>query len=78
MGESNFTRITEGYGTTIAPFDELPNRVDLSCVKIEIPTKRRMRINDEIFVPCEGEFIKLGITEFDEDWFPFKFDQNED
>lgn len=37
-GESNFAKITKGYGTTIAPFDELPNRVDLSCVKIGILT----------------------------------------
>ncbi|CAH1432198.1 unnamed protein product [Lactuca virosa] len=77
-GESNFAKITEGYGATIAPFDELPNRVDLSCVKIGILTERRTRINEEIFVSFEGELIKLGIIEFDEDWFPFKFDPNED
>ncbi|CAI9265576.1 unnamed protein product [Lactuca saligna] len=77
-GERNFSKITEGYGVTISPFDELPNRVDLSCVKIGILTKRRTRINDEIFVSCEGKFIKLGIIEFDEDWFPFKFDHSED
>ncbi|CAH1445526.1 unnamed protein product [Lactuca virosa] len=35
-------------------------------------------INDEIFVAFEGELIKLGIIEFDEDWFPFKFDPSED
>lgn len=77
-GDRNFSKITEGYGVTIAPFDELHNRVDLSCVKIGILTKRRTRINDEIFVSCEGKFIKLGIIEFDEDWFPFKFDHCED
>lgn len=37
-----------------------------------------MRINEKIFVSFEGELIKLGIIEFDEYWFPFKFDPNED
>lgn len=36
------------------------------------------RINDEIFVAFEGEIIKLGIIEFDEDWFPFTFDPSQD
>lgn len=65
------------YGFTIAPYEDITHCLDLSCVKIGILTKRRTRINYKIFIAFE-ELIKLSITEFDEDCFPFKFDPSED
>ncbi|KAL4574633.1 hypothetical protein LXL04_021469 [Taraxacum kok-saghyz] len=36
---------------------------------------RRSRINEELHVAIDREVIKVGIIEFDEDyWFPFIFD----
>ncbi|CAI9299123.1 unnamed protein product [Lactuca saligna] len=74
----NFRSITDGFGRTIAPFEDIPHRVDISHVKIGLLTSRRTRINDEIQASFEGKIYKLGIIEFDEDWFPFKFDPSED
>lgn len=73
-GERNFTTITEGFRRTVAPYEDLPYRVDLSCPKIGILTTRRAKINDEILATIGGKVLKLGVIEFDEDWFPFKFD----
>ncbi|CAH1445011.1 unnamed protein product [Lactuca virosa] len=77
-GGNNFEKITKDYGNIIAPFDNLTHRVDLSCVKIGILTTRRKRINKEILVAVEEEILKMGIIEFDEDWYAFKFDPNDD
>ncbi|KAL4588391.1 hypothetical protein LXL04_001275 [Taraxacum kok-saghyz] len=77
-GHRNFEAISKGYGITIAPYDDIPNRVDLSHAKIGILTSRRARINDEIHAAFEGIVYKLGVIEFDEDWFPFRFDPTED
>ncbi|CAH1416400.1 unnamed protein product [Lactuca virosa] len=77
-GQRNFRIITEGFGKTIAPYEDIPHRVDLSHVKIGLLTTRRTRINDEIHAAFEGKVYKLGIIEFDEDWFPFRFDPPED
>ncbi|CAH1442510.1 unnamed protein product [Lactuca virosa] len=77
-GDRNFTAITEHLGKTIAPYEDLPNRVDLSCPKIGILTSRKTRINDELHVGMDGKVFKIGITEFDEEWFPFRFDTSED
>ncbi|KAL4589625.1 hypothetical protein LXL04_002533 [Taraxacum kok-saghyz] len=76
-GQKNFAAITNGFGKTIAPFDEIQRRVDLSCAKIGILTERKSRINDEVYVEVEGRLTKIGIIEFDEEWFPFKFDPTE-
>ncbi|KAL4592631.1 hypothetical protein LXL04_005634 [Taraxacum kok-saghyz] len=74
-GVNNFEAITRSFGRTISPFDEIDHRVDLSCVKIDIITDRRSRINDEIHVNDGGKVIKLGIIEFDEMYRnPFRFD----
>ncbi|CAH1452202.1 unnamed protein product [Lactuca virosa] len=72
-GEKNFLAITAPFGETIAPYDDLPNRVDMSCVKIGILTEIRKSINDEIMISIDGELTKIGIIEFDEDYFPFRF-----
>ncbi|CAI9269380.1 unnamed protein product [Lactuca saligna] len=77
-GQRNFQTITGGFGKIIAPFEDIPHRVDLSHIKIGLLTTRRNRINDEIRVAFEGKVYKLGIIEFDEDWFPFRFDDDED
>ncbi|CAH1418163.1 unnamed protein product [Lactuca virosa] len=77
-GDRNFASITEWLGKTIAPYEDLSNRVDLSCPKIGILTSRKTRINDELQVSIDGRVLKIGITEFDEDWFPFRFDKSED
>ncbi|KAL4580478.1 hypothetical protein LXL04_016672 [Taraxacum kok-saghyz] len=76
-GQKNFTAITKQFGETIAPFDGLANRVDLSCAKIGILTEHRARINTEFHVACENEIMRVGVIEFDEDWFPFRFDPRE-
>ncbi|KAL4567770.1 hypothetical protein LXL04_023363 [Taraxacum kok-saghyz] len=74
-GEKNFEEITRGFGRTIAPFNEIHHRIDLSCVKIGIMTSRKSRINEEVQVVIEKKLINMGIIEFDEDyWFPFLFD----
>ncbi|KAL4567502.1 hypothetical protein LXL04_023087 [Taraxacum kok-saghyz] len=75
-GERNFEEVTRHFGKTIAPFDEILHRVDLSCAKIGILTKRRARINDELYVAINDTLIKIGFIEFDEDWFPFRFDSS--
>nr|KAJ0203968.1 hypothetical protein LSAT_V11C500292530 [Lactuca sativa] len=77
-GQSNFELITSAYGKTIAPFKDIPHRIDLSHVKIGILTKRKTRINEEVTAKFEGKEYRLGIIEFDEDWFPFRFDPSED
>nr|KAJ0195626.1 hypothetical protein LSAT_V11C700343790 [Lactuca sativa] len=77
-GERNFASIIEGFGKTIAPYEDLSNRVDLSCPKIGILTSRKTRINEELQVVIDGRVFKIGIIEFDEDWFPFRFDKSED
>ncbi|CAI9273476.1 unnamed protein product [Lactuca saligna] len=77
-GQSNFEIITSAYGKTIAPFKDIPHRVDLSHVKIGILTKRKIRINEEVTATFEGKEYRLGIIEFDVDWFPFRFDPSED
>lgn len=77
-GQSNFEVITQEFGKTIAPFEDIPNRVDLSHVKMGILTNRKSRINEEIHVAFENKVYTLGIIEFDEDWFPFNFDPSED
>ncbi|KAL4575220.1 hypothetical protein LXL04_022062 [Taraxacum kok-saghyz] len=76
-GQKNFTAITNGFGKIIAPFDEIQRRVDLSCAKIGILTERKSRINDELYVEVEGRLTKIGIIEFDDEWFPFNFDPRE-
>ncbi|CAI9303303.1 unnamed protein product [Lactuca saligna] len=63
LGEKHFATITNGYGVTIAPFHDIPYRVDLSCEKISILTDREKMINDEIHVAFEGELIKPGMIE---------------
>ncbi|KAL4582826.1 hypothetical protein LXL04_007387 [Taraxacum kok-saghyz] len=73
-GERNFDAITKAFGRTIAPFDKFKTRVDLSHVKIGILIDRRTRINEKILVSINGEVLTIGVTEFDEDWYPFKFD----
>ncbi|KAI3508623.1 hypothetical protein L1887_23632 [Cichorium endivia] len=73
-GDRNFDAISGRYGKIIAPFDEVMHRVDLSHVKIGIITSRRARINEETSVVWEGRSFKVGIIEFDEDWFPFRWD----
>ncbi|CAH1441469.1 unnamed protein product [Lactuca virosa] len=78
LGENNFEKITKDYGNIIAPYDNLTHHVDLSYVKIGILTTRRKRINEEILVAVEGEILKLGIIELDEDWYPFKFDPDDE
>lgn len=77
-GQRNFQSITDGFGKTIAPFEDIPHIVDLSHAKIGLLTSRRTRINNEIQASFEGKVYKLGIIEFDEDWFPFKFVPSED
>ncbi|CAI9294135.1 unnamed protein product [Lactuca saligna] len=72
------TCITEGFGKTITPYEDLSNRVDLSCPKIGILTSRKTRVNEELQVAIDGRVLKIGIIEFDEDWFPFRFDKSED
>ncbi|KAI3500438.1 hypothetical protein L1887_36259 [Cichorium endivia] len=73
--EKNFAAITDNFGTTIAPFDEIYNRVDLSHAKIGILTARRSRINEEVMCSIDGKTFKIGVIEFDDSyWFPFKFD----
>ncbi|CAH1431072.1 unnamed protein product [Lactuca virosa] len=74
----NFSIIAEKFGKIIDPFDDFHHRIDLSCVKIGIRTDRCDRIN-EVIVPADGRnLIKVGLIEFDEDWFPFRFDSSED
>ncbi|CAI9290822.1 unnamed protein product [Lactuca saligna] len=63
---------------TIAPFEYIPHRKDLSHANIGLITSRRTQINDEIHAAFEGKVYKLGIIEFNEDWFPFRFDPLED
>ncbi|CAI9268360.1 unnamed protein product [Lactuca saligna] len=77
-GQCNFGNIIDMFGKTIAPFEDIPYRVDLSHAKIGLLTSTRARINDEIHASFEGKVFKLGIIEFDEDWFPFRFDPPED
>ncbi|KAL4578929.1 hypothetical protein LXL04_015061 [Taraxacum kok-saghyz] len=77
-GEGNFAAITQGFGKTIAPFNTIPARVDLSCTKIGILTERKTRINEEMQVVFGGKTLSIGITEFDEDWWPFRFDPSKD
>lgn len=77
-GEHNFNTLSKSFGRTIAPYNDLPNRVDLSHTKIGILTTKRTRINEEIHVAFDGKVYTLGIIEFDEDWFPFRFDPSED
>ncbi|CAH1433860.1 unnamed protein product [Lactuca virosa] len=77
-GEHNFNAISRNFGRTIAPYNDLPNRVDLSHAKLDILTTRRTRINEEIYVAFDGKVYTLGIIEFDQDWFPFRFDPSED
>lgn len=77
-GQRNFEKITGTFRKIIAPFDDIPNRIDLSHVKIGILTTRKARINEEIHISYDGKVTRLGIVEFDEDWFPFRFDPSED
>ncbi|KAL4556405.1 hypothetical protein LXL04_039056 [Taraxacum kok-saghyz] len=73
----NFAAITKQFRETIAPFNELSHRVDLSCAKIGILSNHRARINDEIHVACDKEILIVGVIEFHEDWFLFWFDHRE-
>ncbi|CAH1429139.1 unnamed protein product [Lactuca virosa] len=73
-GETNFSAIAAPYGVIIASYDDLPNRVDMSHVKIGILIGIRRRINEEITISLMGTLTRIGIIEFDEDWFPFNFD----
>ncbi|KAL4566368.1 hypothetical protein LXL04_030483 [Taraxacum kok-saghyz] len=77
-GTVNFEAITKELGKIIAPFDTLPARVALSCAKIGILTERKTRINEEVRVVFGGKSMNIGITEFDEDWWPFRFDPSKD
>ncbi|CAI9286938.1 unnamed protein product [Lactuca saligna] len=77
-GQPNFEKITKTLGKIIALFDDIPNRLDLSHVKIGILTTRRAIINEEIHISQEGKVFKLGIVEFNKNWFPFIFDPSED
>ncbi|KAI3505245.1 hypothetical protein L1887_27253 [Cichorium endivia] len=71
-GEKNFSAITSIVGITIAHFDEIYSRVDLSHAKIGILTARRCRINEEVLCSIDGKTFKIGIVEFDDHyWFPF-------
>ncbi|CAI9261598.1 unnamed protein product [Lactuca saligna] len=70
-GQRNFKTITSVYGKTIAPFKDIPHRVDLSHVKIGILTKNKIRIYDEVTSTFKGKEYRLGIIEFDEGLFPF-------
>ncbi|CAH1431489.1 unnamed protein product [Lactuca virosa] len=69
----------ERFGKTIIPFDEVNHRIDLSCPKIGILTYKRARINEEFTAIFKGKMLKLGIIEFDEEyWVPFRWDPNPD
>ncbi|KAI3497060.1 hypothetical protein L1887_39441 [Cichorium endivia] len=62
------------YGSIIAPFDDLYHRIDMSAVKIGVLTTSRMRINEDVTCNFEGKNLKVGVVEFDEDWYPFRFE----
>ncbi|CAI9280017.1 unnamed protein product [Lactuca saligna] len=59
-GDRNFASITGWYGRTIAPFDDVYHRADLSCIKIGIITSRHDRINEEITVTTEEKLFKMA------------------
>ncbi|CAH1452310.1 unnamed protein product [Lactuca virosa] len=75
-GSMSFEAICKKFGKIIAPFDDVYHRVDLSCVKVGILTTRRTRINEEVEVATDDQITKVGVVEFDEDWFPFQFDSS--
>ncbi|CAI9294616.1 unnamed protein product [Lactuca saligna] len=57
---------------------EIKEHLQKWLVEERMVSTRRKRINEEILVAVEGEILKLGIIEFDEDWYPFKFDLDDD
>lgn len=55
------------FGINISPFDDIFNRVDMSCIKVGILTTIRRRISEEIIILADGRGVRIGKTEFDED-----------
>ncbi|CAH1444121.1 unnamed protein product [Lactuca virosa] len=44
---------------------------DVSCGKICVLTKRKIRINEEVAVKFNKNILKVGISEVDFEWSPF-------
>ncbi|KAI3749690.1 hypothetical protein L2E82_20306 [Cichorium intybus] len=65
------------FGKIIAPFDNTLSMVDFSCVKIGIFSAIRKNINEEIVVDGERKLYCIGIVEAEEDWYPFKCDDDD-
>lgn len=74
--EHNFSEIIRSFGRIIATFNDIKDRVDMSCVKIGILTRWKKKLNEEVKVVLKGITDTVGIVEYeDSPWFPFMFDK---
>ncbi|CAH1448167.1 unnamed protein product [Lactuca virosa] len=72
--EGNFERIERIAGTVgkvLSPSEISMRLQDVSCGKICVLTKRKIRINEEVAVEFNKNIIKVGISEVDFEWSPF-------
>ncbi|CAH1427400.1 unnamed protein product [Lactuca virosa] len=76
LENKNFSEITRSFGRILAPFNEIKDRVDTSCVKIGILTRWKKKLNEEVKVLLNGIMDTVGIVEYEDGpWFPFMFDK---
>ncbi|CAI9303088.1 unnamed protein product [Lactuca saligna] len=69
--EGNFERIAGTVGKVLSPSEISMRLQDVSCGKICVLTKRKIRINKEVEVEFNKNILKVGISEVDFKWSPF-------
>ncbi|KAI3509630.1 hypothetical protein L1887_25054 [Cichorium endivia] len=69
--EANFTTICSRFGKVSCPFDCVSTRRDLSMGKVGILTSARRWINEKVQIMAGGQFHKVGVVEYTNDWCPF-------
>ncbi|KAL4572094.1 hypothetical protein LXL04_018863 [Taraxacum kok-saghyz] len=70
--DANFATIVRNYGKLLVNSCSFWSTDDVSHGRVCILTANRKKIIEELDFKCEGSLIKIGISELDDGWTPFK------
>ncbi|CAH1436992.1 unnamed protein product [Lactuca virosa] len=71
-GDTSFETIAVNYGRIIEHDNNLETCIDISYGKVRVITSIRKKINEEFSGSINGISYKIGVSEIEEDWYPFK------
>ncbi|KAL4584666.1 hypothetical protein LXL04_009272 [Taraxacum kok-saghyz] len=70
--EENFDTIANNFGKVLIQAQSFWQNLDVSHGKVCILTATRRKVNEELSIEVDGVSHLVGVTEMDEEWFPFK------